>query len=184
MLLLITIVMLTNRLVYNKFVDEEHFLLISKSRVEIEIQRRHDVVTRCIDAIRQYKQVEGDIQRHLMELNALIERKASKAEQTRVENEVMKLLTEMKILRESYPDLRADNPYLAIMRHIQHAGARIMEERLNFNERVYEYNTMLRVFPYDVFALIYDFKQEPFFEAPLNALKVPSFKELYKNTAM
>jgi LemA protein len=178
----IIVVNLINRYVYNKFVDEEHFLLISKSRVEIEKQRRHDVVTTCIDAIRQYMQIEGEIQRNLMSLNALIERKANKAEQTKVENNIMELLLKMNILIESYPDLQSDNPYLAIMRHIQHAGVRVMEERLNYNERVYEFDKMLRLFPYNVFALLYDYKQAPFFEASIDSLKVPSFKELYKSS--
>lgn len=177
-------VLMVNRLIYNKFVDEEHFLLISKSRVEIELQRRHDLIISCMNAVRQHMQIEGEIQRQLVRLNGLIETRTNIKEQTRVENDIMKLLTNMNVLAESYPELKSNNPYLAIMKNIQDAGARVTKERLYLNKRIYEYNMMLKIFPFNLFAKIYMFKQEPFFEAVKGASIVPSFKNLYKTQVM
>ena len=170
--------------VYNKFLDEAHLMHIAHGRVETEMQRRHDVVTRCIDAVRQHMKIEGEIQGHLITLNGLIEKKANKVDQLKVEQEIIKLLAQANILRESYPELKSANPYLAVMKNIQHAGGRVTRERLNLNERIYEYNMMLRIFPLNIFAVLYRYDVEPFFEAPAGSLKVPSFKELYNRNSI
>ncbi len=167
-----------SRHAYNKFVDEVHFLHIARGRLETELQRRHDVDTRSWDAAKQYMDMEGKIFDHSVKLNGLIRTNASEVKQHEMEVELSALIEELDILKEAYPELKSKDPYVYLMGTLQNSGWRVIRERLYYNERAYEFNMLLDIFPYRIFAWLFGYHQEPFFKALEEAQRTPSMETL------
>ena len=150
------------RLVHNEFVDEEHRLHIAFGKLEIEKKRRAEVVSQCLDAVERYRELERRIHGQIVVLNGQTQRRGVAALQPENLTSIIGLIGEMEMLKEKFPELKAKDPYAQLMTTIQHAGLRVTNARLHFNERIYEYNDMCRMFPYHGFALLLGFKEVPY----------------------
>jgi len=168
-------------LVYNKLVDELHFLHIAHGRLETEQQRRYDIVTRTEAVVGEYVELERKIFSRLVTLNGFIEAAAPESTLREKRLEIATLMHKLTLLVEDYPDLKAKGPYIFLMDTIQETGKRVTEERLNYNNRAYEYNMMRQIFPYHIVALVSGFSKEPFFEADRGAETVPEVRGLYND---
>ncbi len=164
---------LSTLIIYNKLIDEEHFLHIAHGRLETELQRRMDTITRVNEAVNNYVDIEKRIFHKLIELNGLIESDSGIYLQRNIQNEIMSLLTRMSVIVEAYPDIKSKGPYVYLMEIIQHAGRRVTAERMYYNERVYEYNMICHILPYKFYASMYGFHKEDFFKSDLGAEIAP-----------
>ncbi len=163
---------------HNKFVDEAHLVHVARDRVETELQRRHDVDTRSRDVVKQYMDIEGKIFDRLIELNRLIQTDANEAGQHEMKMELSELIVKLDILKEAYPELKSEDPYVYLMETVQNSGRRVTRERLRFNEKAYGFNMMLHIFPYRTLAWLFGYDREPFFKALKGAERAPSLETL------
>jgi LemA protein len=76
-------------------------------------------------------------------------------------------------ISENYPDLKANQNFLALQTQLEGTENRISVERSRFNEMVGEYNTQLRRFPTNIVASMFGFEQRPMFEAQAGAEVAP-----------
>ena len=74
---------------------------------------------------------------------------------------------------ENYPQLKANEQFNRLMDELSGTENRIAVERMRYNERVQEYNTLRRRFPSNITATLFGFKEYPFFQAPAEAKQVP-----------
>ena len=74
---------------------------------------------------------------------------------------------------ENYPQLKANEQFNRLMDELSGTENRIAVERMRYNERVQEYNTLRRKFPSNITATLFGFKEYPFFQAPAEAKQVP-----------
>ncbi len=148
--------------VYNEIIYLEHLIHNSHGRLEAEMQRRHDVVARCRDAVGKYMAIEEKIQERMIVINRLIGSGGNDAAYLKEKGEVNALLGELDIIKEKYPALKSKKPSAYLMEVIQESGGRVTRERLNYNEWVYKYNETRMVFPYRTYAWILGFKEKPF----------------------
>lgn len=155
--------------VYNKMIDEEHFVHVSHARLLVEMQRREDVVASCRKAVSLYTAMEGKLQERLITLHRLTKTHGRQAPMVKQEAlEILKLIQGLDLLIEKYPDLKSKGPFVLLMETIQESGFRVITERLNFNYSTYEYNAFLVLFPYRQFSWIFGFKEQPFLMGPLD----------------
>ncbi|MDH4332368.1 MAG: LemA family protein [Desulfobulbaceae bacterium] len=130
--------------------------------LEIEIKRRADLLDGVRAAVKQYTELEEKIHTHMVELNGLQTPRSTNKERLEKSNEILALLSEMDVLKEKYPDLKSNNPYLALMKEMQTSGLRVMNSRLIYNRKVNEFNTLLNILPYNFFARPLGFHKHPF----------------------
>ena len=74
---------------------------------------------------------------------------------------------------ENYPNLKANANFHRLMDELSGTENRIATERMRYNERVQEFNTLRRRFPSNVTAKMFGFKEYPYFEAPAEAQQLP-----------
>ncbi|MBI4766572.1 MAG: LemA family protein [Deltaproteobacteria bacterium] len=124
--------------VYNKLIDEEHFVHVAHGRLLVEMQRREDVVARCQSAVSLYTAMEEKLQKRLIALHRLTKTHGRQAPLVKQEGlEILKLIQALDLLIEKYPNLKAKGPFVVLMETIQESGFRVITERLNFNHRTY-----------------------------------------------
>lgn len=148
----------------NIFVEEQHLLFMASGLLELEIKRREDLLARARAAVNQYNRLEEKIYVHLVELNALKLPPGTNLTRLEKSNPIFELLSEMDSLKEKYPPLKSKIPYIALMEDMQASGLRVINARLAYNRKVNEFNTLLHVFPYKLFARPLGFHAHPFQE--------------------
>jgi LemA protein len=154
---------------HNRLVDEEHFLDVAHGRLLLEMQRKRDLLASCRNIVATYAAMEERIQDHLITLHGLTKTHGSQAQIVKnEEQEVLKLINELDLLVEKYPDLKSKGPYVLLMETIQETGFRIITERMNYNNSTYNYNLLCRLFPRNIVALAFGFKERPFLQGPLD----------------
>jgi len=154
---------------YNELIDMEHFLDVAHGRLLVEMQRKEDVLSQCRQAVALYTNLEGKIQDRLIILHQLTKTHGPGAQIVKKEGlDVIDLIQQLDLLIERYPDLKSKGPYVLLMETIQEAGLRVITERLNYNQRTYQYNVRCFFFPYNVVAWLCGFEGRDFLEGPLD----------------
>ncbi len=177
-ILLIKIV--SDILLYNRLIDEEHFLHISHGQLEIELQKRKNIYKKAAFAVDTYIETEKRLFNVLIELSGAIRAGAgiNVAETRQMQDEVADLVGRLKALAEASPNLKAKGPYLYFMQTICKAEQGVVLARLHYNDAVAEYNTFLRLFPYNLAAWTHGFKKAQFNTADKGADIVPEVARL------
>ncbi|MBF0564616.1 MAG: LemA family protein [Nitrospirae bacterium] len=179
-ILIVVVAVLTkmtlNVLIYNRFVDEAHFMEIAYGRLATELIKRKTVNTMAADAVTAYVNMERRVMDVLVTLNGAVRAGAGNYdsyEVSRMQDELRQLLARLSLLAEASPNIKAKGPYLYYMETIYRTEQGVIAARLNYNMAVYEYNMFLDLFPYRIFARLYGFHKVPFFEAGQKAHYVP-----------
>lgn len=155
--------------IHNQLVDDEHFLDVAHGRLLLQMQRKRDLLASCRNVVAKYSAMEERIQDHLITLHGLTKTHGPQAQMVKSEEqEILKLIRELDLLMENYPDLRSKGPYVLLMETIQETGLRVITERLNYNDFTYRYNLLCRLFPHNIVALVLGFKERPFLLGPLD----------------
>ncbi|MBN8669877.1 MAG: LemA family protein [Chitinophagales bacterium] len=90
------------------------------------------------------------------------------------QGELSQALGRLMVVSEAYPELKANQNFLALQDQLEGTENRITVARKNFNDAVQDYNTKMRVFPNNMFAGMLGFSTKGMFEADAAAQKAPS----------
>lgn len=171
--------------VYNGLVGTQEKLNKSWANVENQYQRRADLIPNLVETVKGYASHEKET------FEAVINAR-SKATQVTVDpenltaeklqefqaaqGELSTALGRLMLLREAYPDLKANENFLELQAQLEGTENRIADSRRLFNEEVQVYNTAVRRFPKNIVAKIFGFDRKPTFEATPGADRAPEVK--------
>ena len=175
---LITIVMVgagvaTSGCSYNTFVGQEEAIKTQWAQVENQLQRRNDLVPNLVETTKGIAQQEQDVFGRIADSRAKMASATTPEQRIAAANEQSSALARLLVVVENYPQLRSSESFNRLMDELSGTENRISVERMRYNERVQEYNTLRRRFPSNVTASIFGFKEHPLFDAPTAAEQVP-----------
>lgn len=159
---------------YNGLVKSDEQVKAAWSQVENVYQRRADLIPNLVATVKGYAAHESST------LESVVEAR-SKATQATVDpdrldageiarfqeaqGELTQALGRLVMLRESYPDLKANQNFMELQAQLEGTENRISTERMKFNETARSYNTMVRSFPKNIIASMFGFETKGYFEA-------------------
>lgn len=172
--------------IYNSLVQGEERVSESWAQVENVYQRRLDLIPNLVETVKGYAAHERET------LDAVIEAR-SKATQTHLPREIFNdpqaltqfeqiqqglssALSRLLVVVEQYPDLKANQNFLALQSQLEGTENRIAVERRRFNEVARDFNTKLRVFPNSLVAQLTGFERKSYFAADEGARVAPVVK--------
>jgi LemA protein len=88
----------------------------------------------------------------------------SPAEQAAAEGPLVAALRQLLAVAEAYPDLKANQNFLALQSELANTEDRLQTARRFYNANVRDYNERVKQFPSGVIASIFNFEEEEFFE--------------------
>ena len=172
--------------VYNSLVAAEEGVSAAWAQVENVYQRRLDLIPNLVETVKGYAAHERET------LEAVIEAR-SKITQTQItvkafndpqaltqfeqlQQGLTSTLSRLLAVAEQYPDLKANQNFLALQSQLEGTENRIAVERRRFNEVAREFNTRIRVFPNSVIARLTGFQRKSYFVADEGARTAPKVK--------
>ncbi|NPA65493.1 MAG: LemA family protein [Epsilonproteobacteria bacterium] len=155
-------------LLYNTLVTKQEAVDSAFSQVQSNIQRKADLLENLVQTLSRYVKYEKNLLTKITELRSEVKN------QPKTNNNIQKVGSLNKQLQgithtlllsvENYPDLKASEQFLELQAQIEGSENRINITRMNYNEAVKEYNTLLKKFPYNLIAKIVDFQQKPYYK--------------------
>lgn len=133
--------------------------------IDTELKRRHDLIPNLVETVKGYAAHEQRLLQQLTESRA----KASGAwssvrDLCSAENELVRGVTQVFAVAESYPDLKADQNFLQLQRELVNTEDRIQAARRFFNANVRDLNNRVEMFPSSIIARMASIQKEDFFE--------------------
>ena len=137
------------------------------SDVDVQLQRRHDLVPNLVEAVRGYAQHEGLLLRELTEARAAAMSVRSCGRKELAEADLSRALTGVTALGERYPELRASEGFLRLQFQLTEVEVEIQAARRIYNTNVQQYNTQIQTFPASLVAVLAAFSARRFFDLAL-----------------
>ena len=167
---------------YNSLVGLEESVNNQWSQVETQYQRRSDLIPNLVNTVKGYATHEKSTLTEVVEARS----KATQmtvdprtltpeklAEFQQVQGELSSALGKLLAIRENYPDLKANDQFIALQAQLEGTENRITVARGNFNNSSKEYNVKIRRFPKNILAAIFGFDKRPYFEADVGSERAP-----------
>jgi LemA protein len=158
---------------YNQFVAQEEGIKTQWAQVENQLQRRNDLIPNLVETTKGIAQQERDVFGQIAESRAKLSGAQTPQQTIQAANEQSAALARLLVIVENYPQLRSSETFNRLMDELAGTENRIAVERMRYNERVQEYNTLRRQFPSNITASLFSFGEYPVFNAPPEAERVP-----------
>lgn len=158
---------------YNNLVSKSQAIDGQWSQVEVQYQRRFDLIPNLVESVKGFMVQEKTIFDNLAKARQgyagaqTVDQKAQAA--TQVESSLGRLL----VIMENYPELKSNETVARLMDELSGTENRVSVERRRFNELVQDYNTTLVRFPTNMIAGIFNFAKKTYFEATEGAGVAP-----------
>lgn len=159
---------------YNKLVKLETSAETAFSDVQVQLQRRSDLVPNLVNTVKGYAAHETEVFTAVSDARAKLAGAATVDEINAAEDQFNSALSRLLAISESYPELKANENFLSLQDELAGTENRIGVARKDYNSAVQTYNTKIRSFPTNIFAGVFGFEKKEQFTAAANAQSAPN----------
>ncbi len=162
---LAVVVVLWVLVLYNGLIRSRNRVEAGWSQIDVQLQRRYDLIPNLVETVKGYAAHEKEtLDRVIQARNAGMNAQGP-VQQAQAENAITGALKSLFALSEAYPDLKANQNFLALQEELTGTEGKIAYARQFYNEEVRSYNTKTQTFPAALIASRFGFKQREYFEA-------------------
>ena len=159
---------------YNSFITMSQSIDNQWAQVETQYQRRIDLIPNLVNTAKGYMQFEQSLLTEITTLRSQWMSTTDVNDQVNIGNALDSALGRLIAVYENYPQLQSIQAVSSLMDELAGTENRIAVERKRYNDQVRQYNTAVLVFPSNILASMFGFKQRPYFESQEGAEIVPT----------
>jgi LemA protein len=150
---------------YNALVRGRNEVKSAWSSIDVQLKRRYDLIPNLLETVKGYAGHE----RQTLEAVATARQQAVNftggvEDRAKVENALTSTLRSLFALAEAYPDLKANQNFLALQEELAGTENKIGFARQFYNDTAMRYKNKVEMFPSNIIANMFSFKAEPFFQ--------------------
>ncbi|MBT3282431.1 LemA family protein [archaeon] len=158
---------------YNSLVGLDETVNEKWANVQSAYQRRADLIPNLVEIVKAYSDYEGDVLTEITKARASVAGAGTPTELQQAGNELNSALSRLLVVVENYPNLKANENYLALQAQLEGTENRIKVERDIYNGEIKKYNIKVRRFPSNTIAGIFGFDKRDSFSADAGAENAP-----------
>ena len=169
---------------YNTIVSLDEGVSSQWAQVQNQYQRRMDLIPNLVSIVKGYAKHESDVFTQIADArskaggvvnvdSSILDDPEAFAKYQKVQGELGSSLQRLLMITENYPELKADQNFLALQDQLEGTENRISTERKRFNETVSEYNKYIRSFPKNIIANMNGYRPKSYFTASDEAQNAP-----------
>ncbi len=170
---------------YNSLVEKQQKVDQQWAQVENQYQRRADLIPNIVETVKGYAAHEEETFRKVTEARAQATSitidaenldEATLAKYQAAQNQLSQALKSLLAVSEAYPELKANENFIALQDELANTENKISTERMRYTEAVQDYNTSIKKFPTNIYAGWFGFEPKSQFKAEAGAEKAPEVK--------
>jgi LemA protein len=150
---------------YNRFVSQKNMIRDAWANIDTELRRRYDLIPNLVATVQGYATHEREVFENVTKARAMATAATgSPAEQAAAEGPLVAALRQLFAVVENYPELKANQNFLALQAELSNTEDRLQTARRFYNGNVRDYNRRVQSFPSMIVARFGHFEPEEFFE--------------------
>jgi LemA protein len=169
LLILLAIVAVVMIALYNSLVGLRQRVRNAWSQIDVQLKRRYDLIPNLVETVKGYAAHEKQTFERVVQARNAAVAATGVAQQAQAENALTSALRQIFALAEAYPELKANQNFLALQEELASTENKISFARQHYNDVVASYNTRRLSFPANLFAPAFGFGAEEFFEIEVPA---------------
>jgi LemA protein len=135
------------------------------AQIDVQLRRRHDLIPNLVETVKGYATHERGTFEAVTQARANAINAQGPAQQAQAENLISDALKSLFAVAEAYPDLKANENFLALQEELTGTEGRIAYARQFYNDNVQRMNTKIETVPTNVLANMFGFTTREYFEA-------------------
>lgn len=150
--------------IYNRLVTLRNRCDNSWAQVDVQLRRRYDLIPNLMETVKGYAKHEREVFQKVTEARAQAIDAGSVKEQGAAENMLTGALKSLFAVVENYPDLKANQNFLMLQEELAGTEGKIAYARQFYNDNIMQFNLKQQVFPSNIIASMFNFKEKEYFE--------------------
>lgn len=150
--------------IYNSLVGLRNRVKNAFSQIDVQLKRRHDLIPNLIETVKGYMTHERQIMENITMYRSQAMDANTVGEKAAAEGLLSGALGQLRVQVENYPDLKANQNFLALQEELTSTENKISYARQAYNDQVLFFNNKIQMFPSNIIAGMFSFKAEEFFE--------------------
>ena len=150
---------------YNRFVSQKQLIKDAWANIDTELRRRYDLIPNLVETVKGYAAHESQIFEEVARTRSMAAGATGNPQaQAAAEGPFVAALGKLFAVAENYPDLKANQNFLALQQELSNTEDRLQTARRFYNSNVRDYNRRVQAFPSSILAGTFHFQAEEFFE--------------------
>src|SRR5665647_3349612 len=160
---------------YNGLIKLRNLVQEAWRQIDVELKRRHDLIPNLVETVKGYAAHEkGTLEGVMQARSAAMSGGQTPAAAAQSEGMLSQALGRLFAVAEAYPNLKANENFLALQRELTSTEDRIASGRRYYNANVRELNTKVETVPSNVVASLAKIDRAEYFESEGAEREVPS----------
>jgi len=150
--------------IYNRLVTLRNRCDNSWAQVDVQLRRRYDLIPNLVETVKGYAKHEREVFQKVTEARSQAINAGTVKDQGAAENMLSGALKSLFAVVENYPDLKANQNFLMLQEELAGTEGKIAYARQFYNDNVMQFNLKQQVFPSNIIASMFNFKEKEYFE--------------------
>jgi len=183
-LIFIAVLMIFIAIAYNGLISKKNNVANSFAGIDTVLKQRYDLIPNLIETVKQYAKHEKGTLTEITELRTKAlnnDDTLSDKEKVDLDQKISKLVGNLIVAVENYPDLKANQNFLQLQAALNEIEEKLSAARRAFNAAVTIYNNALEMFPSNILAGAMNYSKKDLFEVKEEEKKNISVKEAFKS---
>ena len=161
--------------IYNGLVGLRNQVKNAWAQIDVQLKRRYDLIPNLVETVKGYAKHEREVFENVTQARAAAQGAATAgpAARAQVEGGLSQALGRLFAVAEAYPELKANQNFLALQEELTSTENKISFSRQFYNDTVLRYNNQTQMFPSNIVAGMAGFKASEFFEVTTPEEKNP-----------
>ncbi len=152
--------------IYNALIRGRNAVKNAWSQIDVQLKRRHDLIPNLVESVKGYVTHErGTLEAVVKARQQAVNETGGVAKRAKAENALTQTLRSLLAVAEAYPDLKANQNFLTLQEELASTENKIGFSRQFYNDAAMQYKNRIEVFPSNIFANLFGFQPESFFQA-------------------
>jgi len=150
--------------IYNALVGLRNQVKNAWSQIDVQLKRRHDLIPNLVETARGYMKHERETFENVTRARSDDTGARGVPEIAQAESRLTEAISRFMAVVENYPELKANQNFLALQEELSSTENRIAFARQAYNDAVLFLNNKIEMFPSSIIANMFTFRKEAFFE--------------------
>jgi len=149
---------------YNALVRLRNQVDNAWSQIDVQLKRRHDLIPNLVETTKGYMRHERETLDSVTNARANAMKATTVTDKSKAEAELSGAISQFYLVVENYPDLKANQNFLALQEELTSTENKIAFSRQGYNDQVLFFNNKIQMFPSNIIAGMFSFTKRDFFE--------------------
>lgn len=172
-LLVVVVIVLWVIGAFNGLISRKNRVAEAWSDIEVQLKRRYDLIPNLIETVKGYATHEKTILENVTKARTAAMSTEDPKAKLQAENQLSQTLKSLFAVAENYPQLKANENFGKLQDELTDTEDKIQAARRFYNGNVRDYNTAIEVFPRNIIASAFGFKQKELFDVDNDVERQP-----------